>query len=116
MLRQILFALLLGVPAGGLQAQARPFSPAPSPLFALARTSAPRDTTATPNPPSTYWKEGAIAGGVAVGLFGAMVAGGLCSGFDGGHGGCNGALLGGLLMGGVVGGTIGALIGGQFPK
>ena len=63
----------------------------------------------------TYWKEGALIGGLPLGLGLAGLAGALCRSSDSG-GSCGGAAIGGFLLGGAIGGVIGALIGGQFPK
>jgi hypothetical protein len=74
----------------------------------LAADSVPRDI------PPTHWKEGAIIGGLSVGLGLAVLADGLCSSDSGGS--CGGAAIGGFLLGGLMGGVTGALVGGQFPK
>lgn len=74
-----------------------------------ARTS--RDTVLIP---STYWLEGAAAGGVALGLLGALGLGGWCA--SEGSGSCIGAYAFGLIVGGAFGFGTGALVGGQFPK
>lgn len=63
----------------------------------------------------THWKEGALIGGVSVGLGMAILASGFCGYSDNG-GDCGGTFTAGLLAGGVLGGLVGALIGGQFPK
>jgi hypothetical protein len=63
----------------------------------------------------THWKEGALIGGVSLGLGMAVLASGVCRNWDGG-GDCGGTFTLGLLAGGVLGGLVGALIGGQFPK
>jgi hypothetical protein len=63
----------------------------------------------------THWKEGALIGGLSMGLGLALLADGLCQNSDSG-GSCGGAMTAGFLLGGVIGGIIGALIGGQFPK
>jgi hypothetical protein len=63
----------------------------------------------------THWKEGALIGGVSVGLGMAILASGFCRSSDNG-GDCGGTFTLGLLAGGVLGGLVGALIGGQFPK
>jgi hypothetical protein len=74
----------------------------------LAPDSLPRDI------PPTHWKEGALIGGLSVGVGLAVLADGLCSSDSGGS--CGGAATGGFLLGGLIGGVTGALIGGQFPK
>lgn len=62
----------------------------------------------------THWKEGALIGGLSLGLGFAFLADGLCRSSDSGR--CGGATTGGFVLGGVIGGVIGALVGGQFPK
>jgi hypothetical protein len=74
----------------------------------LAVDSVPREIR------PTHWKEGALIGGLALGLGLAVLADALCRSSD--SGGCGGATTGGFLLGGVLGGFIGALVGGQFPK
>lgn len=63
----------------------------------------------------THWKEGALIGGVTVGLGVALLSHELCRSSDNG-GDCGGATIGGFLVGAVLGGFVGALVGGQFPK
>jgi hypothetical protein len=63
----------------------------------------------------THWKEGALIGGLSLGLGMALLADGLCHSSDS-AGSCGGAMTAGFLLGGVLGGMVGALIGGQFPK
>jgi hypothetical protein len=67
--------------------------------------------------PRTYWLEGALVGGAAVGVLLAAFAGSGCSNSEiAGDGPCwDNALLGGILGFG-IGGRAGALIGGQFTK
>lgn len=65
--------------------------------------------------PPTYWREGALIGGLALGAVTALFAVELC-GYDQV---CHQPVLSavvGFALGGVVGGGVGALIGGQFPK
>lgn len=76
---------------------------------ALALDSVPREIR------PTHWKEGALIGGLSLGVGLAFLADGLCRSSDSG-GSCGGATTGGFLLGGVLGGFIGALVGGQFPK
>ena len=75
----------------------------------LALDSVPREIR------PTHWKEGALIGGLSVGLGLAFLADGLCRSSDSG-GSCGGAATVGFVVGGVIGGLIGALVGGQFPK
>ncbi|HJR15876.1 MAG TPA: hypothetical protein VJ808_03400 [Gemmatimonadales bacterium] len=63
----------------------------------------------------THWKEGAVIGGLSVGVGLALVGGALCRSSDNVRS-CGGATVGGFLLGGVIGGIAGALIGGQFHK
>jgi len=75
-----------------------------------------------PNLPSpaeykrTHWKEGAIVGGLLLGLGGAALAHGLCAQSDTGREDCGGKALEGFVFGGATGFAIGALLGGLFPK
>lgn len=115
-MRYLLLSILLSLAlSANAEAQSVRLTPSPSPLFALARPSAPQDTTRPP-PPPTHWKEGAIAGGLTLGLFGAVASVGLCQSLDEGAGTCGASLYTGFIGGGILGGIIGALIGGQFPK
>ena len=59
----------------------------------------------------TYWKEGALVGGVVTGLGLAVWVDAWCRGDD-----CGGPVTGGFVLGAVLGGLTGALVGGQFPK
>jgi hypothetical protein len=74
----------------------------------LAVDTVPRDIR------PTHWKEGALIGGLALGVGGAVLAVSLCGSSDTGN--CGGVTAGGFLVGAVIGGVSGALIGGQFPK
>jgi len=64
--------------------------------------------------PPTHWRQGALIGGGALGLLGALTFVSLCS-YDGP---CHNPALfaaGGFALFGLVGFGVGALIGGQFP-
>src|SRR3954468_11335000 len=50
----------------------------------------------------THWKEGALIGGLSLGLGLALLSGSLCR--DSESGGCGGATTGGFLLGAVLGG------------
>ena len=82
--------------------------------------TAPADVP--PNLPSpaeyrrTHWKEGAIVGGLLLGLGGAALAHGLCTQSDTRREDCGGKALEGFVFGGATGFAIGALLGGLFPK
>lgn len=67
------------------------------------------DTTKTI--PKTYWLEGGVIGGVALGVLAVMMEQGLSEGDTStlGH-------VGAFIIGAGVGFPVGALIGGQFPK
>ena len=107
--------VLLGVLVGlrsQASAQVTELGPAPSVLF-LAEPVQTLETDSL-NLAPTYWKEGALVGGVIVGAFGAYLYHGLC-GMDGPDN-CGGALVGGAILGFLIGAIPGALIGGQFPK
>jgi hypothetical protein len=78
--------------------------------WSAARLRLPDSTTIPP----THWRTGALIGGGALGLLGAVTFIGLC-GYDGP---CHQPVLaaaGGFALGGLVGFGVGALIGGQFP-
>jgi hypothetical protein len=93
---------VLTPPTSNLDAQGAALGPP------LAADSVPRDIR------PTHWKEGALIGGLSVGVGLAFLADGLCSSDSGGS--CGGAAIGGFLLGGLIGGVTGALVGGQFPK
>ena len=66
----------------------------------------------------TYWREGALAGGLSTGLLFAYVANGFCNDSDSnpsGHG-CLLPTVEGLLFGAIPGVVLGAIIGGGFHK
>jgi hypothetical protein len=119
----LLVLLLLLISPIGLEAQGSSShiaGPSPNPLILrpygrwgmeqqLALDSVPRDIR------PTYWKEGALVGGISLGLGFALLWDSFCRSSDSG-GSCGGATTAGFLVGGVLGGLIGALIGGQFPK
>ncbi len=119
-----LLLLLLGGPTpASAQMPATPVRPTSSVMFVpRARgplhstwSSVSRDSVRTGISP-TYWKEGAIVGGVAgavsLGLFGSLVCGlSEESGQD-----CVGTTLLGGLLGAGLGAIPGALVGGLFPK
>jgi len=115
------FVLLitLNTAAGAQQAPMDIAGPRPSALLGVAargplRQSLALDSVQRDIQP-THWKEGALIGGVSVGLGMAILANGFCRSSDNG-GDCGGTFTMGLLAGGVLGGLVGALIGGQFPK
>lgn len=112
---RILSVLLLAsvVPVRGLTAQRAMIAPRASVLFTPA--SAP--TEPAPVHP-TYWKEGALLGGIPLGLAGYFLASGLCEQDDTAGGGknCGLAGLGGAVLGFFIGAIPGALIGGQIEK
>jgi len=93
-----------------IQAQHLP----PVPSYAAVALPTPAmafhvDTTAIPK---TYWLEGAVVGGTALGLFTVAFANGMSEG--------SGPNLGGELLAFLIGASVGfpagALIGGQFHK
>ena len=79
--------------------------------YAIAVPVTPFRADTTKALPKTYWLEGGVIGGVAMGVFGMMLAEGLGEGNTSttGH-------VGAFLIGASVGFPAGALIGGQFPK
>ena|GEM_PF-2973037 len=64
----------------------------------------------------TYWKEGALVGGVIGALGGAWLGHGLCEDSDEFGKNCTGSLFVGGLLGAALLAVPGALIGSQFPK
>lgn len=78
----------------------------------------PPDTLPTSQHPreKDYTLEGAAIGGLALGVFGSYVGGGLCGMDDGGRRNCALAALTGFLSGASVGATIGGIIGSAKQK
>jgi hypothetical protein len=118
---QFTLLLLLISPQNAMSQRSSPSIAGPVPIpiildqdarFAMAL---PLAVDSVPEIRPTYWKEGALIGGLTLGLGLGFLAGAFCSNSDSG-GSCGGATTGGFLLGGVCGGIIGALIGGQFPK
>jgi hypothetical protein len=68
--------------------------------------------------PRTYWLEGALLGGISLGLLGAAVGGGFCADADSpaGSGPCWDDVFLGLAAGIGTGASFGGLIGGLFKK
>ena len=100
---------LLAAPAYGQRlasipyyAVVSPVSAAPTPLFRFDSTKAI---------PKTYWLEGGVISGVAMGVLAIMLASDLSEGDTNAAG-----YAGAFLIGATVGFPVGALIGGQFPK
>lgn len=108
MKRVICLAVLL-LPAA-LHGQRLPPIPH-SAAYAIAVPATPFHVDTTKAIPKTYWLEGGVIGGVAMGVFTVMLAEGLGEG-DASFAGNVGAFL----IGATVGFPVGALIGGQFPK
>ena len=109
----LLVAILLAAPAA-LAAQRPALRPRPSVLYSLPAAPAP-DTIGGPR---TYWKEGALLGGIPLGIAGYLLFSGLCDQDDSAGGGrnCGAKGLGGAALGFLIGAVPGALIGGQFHK
>jgi hypothetical protein len=114
----LLTALPWTLPAS---AQTRISRPAASLLFATGQENrspswqwAEPDTTKHIR--ATYWKEGALIGGVIGALSGAYLGYGLCQDSDSAHGSCFLSAVGGALGVALVLGVPGALIGGSFEK
>ena len=107
--------------AGSASAQIRIVGPTasvllipPKPLGSMSGEEA-RDTVQHQIRP-TYWKEGALIGGVVGAIGGAFVGHGLCETSEEFEKNCTGSLFLGGLLGAVLLAGPGALIGGQFPK
>jgi hypothetical protein len=70
-------------------------------------------------PPSirpTYWKEGAVIGGILGGALGVLAGGGLCGQSEEPNKHCAGSMILGGMVGALLLGIPGALVGGLFPK
>lgn len=105
--------LLSGVGASSGAAQRPALFPRPSSLFVPAPASGPDSVTIHP----TYWKEGALIGGIPMAILGGIAGHGLCEWSDGtGNDDCVMATLGTAVLSGLVGGIVGGLIGAQFHK
>jgi len=107
--------LLVVAAAGSVSAQAR-FAGRPSRAFALFRAAPTvpptRPTLFTKAPVArTYWLEGGVVGAIGLGLFTAVLDGGLCESQN-----CTGSTVAGAVFGGGLGFAVGALVGGQFRK
>ena len=103
-------ALVLASPLAAQQASLRPH---PSSLFVAPATVAADSL----HLPPTYWKEGALIGGVPMAVLGGLAFHGLCEWNDeSGDANCAAAAAGGALFSGILGAIVGALIGGQFHK
>jgi hypothetical protein len=115
----LILLLALPVAAAAQGAPARIAGPAPTELLAAAAHGPLRQPLATdsvrPRIRPTRWKEGALVGGVAMGIGLALFLDAFCRSGDSGAD-CGGASTAGFLGGAVLGGLTGMLIGGQFPK
>jgi hypothetical protein len=115
-----LFELALGVAfclASPCAAQnpGQPYSLSPRLAQAVAASEAARPGTVVALHP-TYWKEGAIVGGILGGALGALAGGGFCGQSDAPHKNCTGSTILGGMAGALILRIPGALIGGLFPK
>lgn len=103
-------------------AQTLPLSAASSPLFVGLPTPRWRATLeAQPDPVArqiqpTYWKEGALVGGVLGGLGGALLGNAICTQTERPDKNCTGTTVIGAVLAAAILAIPGALIGGQFPK
>jgi len=88
--------------------------PSRSPLGSLPWEA--RQATVQAQIQQTYWKEGALVGGVIGAVGGAWLGHGLCEDSEELGKNCTGSLLLGGLFGAVLLAIPGALVGGQFPK
>ncbi|HEX7919084.1 MAG TPA: hypothetical protein VF454_06740 [Gemmatimonadales bacterium] len=106
----VAWCLVLG--SSSLAAQQAALRPRPSSLF--VPPGAVADTTQLA---PTYWKEGALIGGIPMAILGAIAGHDLCEWSDGtGNDDCILATVGTAALSGGVGAIVGALIGGQFHK
>ncbi len=114
MIQRILVAVAcsLGVGPGTAATQQAALRPRPSALFVVP---APAADTLRLAP--TYWKEGALIGGIPMAILGAIAGHGLCEWADeSGNDNCVLAAVGTGVLSGGVGAIVGALIGAQFHK
>jgi hypothetical protein len=116
----VLTLLILPVPGA---AQLPVHGPSPSVLFRYGQVgagrseviSAPGDTLLREIRP-TYWKEGALIGGLVGAVGGALIGNGLCDLSEDSSRHCTGSLVVGGVLGAALLAIPGALIGGQFRK
>ena len=108
-------AVLSGVGTSAVVAQGAALGLRPSTLFAPLPAARPDSVIIHP----TYWKEGALIGGVVGGILGGMTAAALCSISEEPGGGTACDLLpalGAVVVGAAIVAIPGALIGGQIEK
>ncbi len=116
----LLLLLSLAIGTAPAVAQASVPGPLPSSLWnrpapgPLRSTLAPADSVPR-NIPPTYWKEGALIGGLTGAVALAVLVTAFCEDSETADS-CGGTTVGGALVGAVLLGVPGALIGGQFPK
>ena len=120
-MRPLKYALVLLIAAVGSAASQARLAPGPGHAVALFRPAAavpplptPRMGEVSNSPrtiPRTYWLEGGVVGALALGLFAALLSGGLCESQS-----CIGSTISAFVGGGVIGFVPGALVGGQFRK
>ena len=89
-------------------------TPAPGPLR-IAGLIVPADSVERDIRP-TYWKEGALVGGLVGATAGALLGAALCRNSEGTGRDCAGRTVSGALISGLVLTIPGALIGGQMHK
>lgn len=119
----LLLALLGTTTVASAQGAATPLrGPAASAVLA-ARVVGPLHNRSLSSPDTartgigrTYWKEGALVGGLAGAVGGGLLGAVVCGQSDEVGKSCTGTTLLGALVGAGLGAIPGALIGGQFPK
>ena len=104
----VLMALVVTAPASGQRLPPMPHAV----TYAITVPAAQFRVDTAKVIPKTYWLEGGIMGGVAMGIFGLEFARGMRDDNESHVLGDVGAFM----LGAGLGFTVGALIGGQFPK
>lgn len=106
----VVSGLVLG--SSSLAAQQSALRPRPSSLFVPPAVAADSVKLAP-----TYWREGALIGGIPMAILGGIAGHDLCEwADDAGNDDCMLATVGTAVLSGGVGAIVGALIGGQFHK
>lgn len=108
-------AFFLGSPCAA-QGTGRAYglSPRLAEAVGASQPLAPSGVPASIHP--TFWKEGALVGGILGGALGALAGSGLCGQSEEPNKNCTGSTILGGMVGALILGIPGALVGGLFPK